>query len=111
MFKQTDKDAQFYIFGSVSGVLVGESLKEYNNENGWYNQFCKQAITSGQSRALKVNGGSVRTDSKLISSNIAFCSRYEIIHRTLLKFLKSVDTALFKKLSGDERPLRGMCRS
>lgn len=203
MFKQTDKDTQFDIFGSVSGVLVGESLKEYNNEKGWHNQFRKQvmgridesifkvlydnamgapnasvsilmgmmilkeafgwsdavmfdncrfnllvrsalglfnlndslpapstyyllrsrmynynklhgvdlmaktfeAITAGQSKTLKVNGESIRMDSKLISSNIAFYSRYEIIHRTLLKFLKSVDTALFKKLSGDERAL------
>ena len=32
MFKQTDKDTQFDMFGSVSGVLVGQSLKEYNNE-------------------------------------------------------------------------------
>jgi hypothetical protein len=28
MFKQTDKDTQFDMFGSVSGVLVGQSLKE-----------------------------------------------------------------------------------
>lgn len=203
MFKQTDKDTQFDMFGSVEGVLVGQSLKVYNNEKGWHNQFRKQVtsridesifkvlydnamgapnasistlmgmmilkeafgwsdavmfdncrfnllvrsalglfnlndslpapstyyqlranmynynklhgvdlmaktfetITAGQSKSLKVNGESIRMDSKLISSNIAFYSRYEIIHRTLLKFLRSVDTAPFKKLSGDERAL------
>ncbi len=42
MFKQTYKDTQFDMFGSVEGVLVGQSLMEYNNEKGWHNQFRKQ---------------------------------------------------------------------
>lgn len=36
----------------------------------------------------QISGKSVRMDSKLIGSNIARQSRYELIHTTLVKFLK-----------------------
>lgn len=64
-----------------------------------------ETVTSGQDKGFKINGKSIRMDSKQISSNIAFYSRYEIIQRTLLKFLKSVDTEPFKKLSMEQREL------
>ena len=40
-------------------------------------------------RMLKISGKCVRMDSKLIDSNIARQSRYELIHTTLVKFLKA----------------------
>ena len=46
---------------------------------------CFQKLTAAQCKAYKVSGKTVRMDSKLISSNIAWYSRYEIIHKTLLK--------------------------
>jgi hypothetical protein len=48
-------------------------------------------ITSGQIKEFDVNGRSIRMDSKLIGSNIALFTRYEIIHQTLCMFYKSLD--------------------
>jgi hypothetical protein len=55
-------------------------------------------ITSGQIRDFDVNGRSIRMDSKLIGSNIAIFTRYEIIHQTLCMFYKSLDKAAKSKL-------------
>jgi len=48
-------------------------------------------ITRGQIREFDVNGRSIRMDSKLIGSNIALFTRYEIIHQTVCIFYKSLD--------------------
>lgn len=32
MFKETDKNIQYDMFGSAASMLVGESLKEYNDK-------------------------------------------------------------------------------
>ena len=50
-----------------------------------------KGITSGQVQEFEVNGRSIRMDSKLLGSNIAFYSRYEIIHHTLCRFYKTLD--------------------
>jgi len=47
-------------------------------------------ITRQQSCEYNVSGKSVRMDSKLISSNIAWLSRYELVHETLRLFYKEV---------------------
>lgn len=46
-----------------------------------------ERVAGGQVRELKISGKCVRMDSKLIGSNIARYSRYELIHHTLTKFL------------------------
>lgn len=46
---------------------------------------CFKKLTAAQVKTYKVSGRVVRMDSKLISSNIAWYSRYEIIHETLVK--------------------------
>jgi len=56
-------------------------------------------ITSEQVREFDVNGRSIRMDSKLIGSNIAYSSRYEVIHQTLCIFYKTLDTSLKAKLT------------
>lgn len=48
-------------------------------------------ITSEQIKEFDVNGRSIRMDSKLIGSNIALFSRYEVIHHTLCIFANSLD--------------------
>jgi hypothetical protein len=78
-------------------------------------------ITSGQIREFDVNGRSIRMDSKLIGSNIALFSRYEIIHHTLCKFYKTLDNASKSTLSTEdleqleklviEEPLKTIYRS
>lgn len=46
-------------------------------------------IAGEQVKELNISGKCVRMDSKLIGSNIARQSRYELIHTTLVKFLKA----------------------
>jgi hypothetical protein len=48
-------------------------------------------LTSDQIKQFDVNGHSIRMDSKLIGSNIAYYTRYEVIHQTLHRFYKTLD--------------------
>ena len=59
---------------------------EYEEKNG-VNLFdkCFKQITKAQAMEYRISGKSIRMDSKLISSNIAWYSRYEIIHKTFVK--------------------------
>jgi len=61
------------------------------------------AVTSGQIKDFMVNGQSIRMDSKLIGSNIAWYSRFEIVHSSLCLFYKTLDK---KALSLFVRPVR-----
>ena len=60
-------------------------------------------ITSGQVQEFDVNCHSIRMDSKLLSSNIAFYSRYEIIHHTLCRFYKTLNKKGEARLSALDR--------
>jgi hypothetical protein len=55
-------------------------------------------ITSEQAKEFDVNGRNIRMDSKLIGSNIAIFTRYEIIHEALRLFYKSLDKSAKSKL-------------
>jgi hypothetical protein len=78
-------------------------------------------ITKQQVKEFDVNGRSIRMDSKLIGSNIAYSSRYEIIHQTLCIFYKTLDTSLKSRLTlaeleqmeklAKEEPLKTVYRS
>ena len=78
-------------------------------------------ITRGQIKEFDVNGRNIRMDSKLIGSNIALFTRYEIIHQTLCMFYKSLDKRLKSKLQSSdmeqfeklikEEPLKTVYRS
>jgi hypothetical protein len=78
-------------------------------------------ITNEQVKEFDVNGCNIRMDSKLIGSNIALFSRYEIIHHTLCMFFKSLDkSARSRILTADleqleklatEEPLKTVYRS
>jgi hypothetical protein len=59
-------------------------------------------ITSEQIKEFDVNGRSIRMDSKLIGSNIALFSRYEIIHHTLCMFFKTLDQSAKSILSATD---------
>jgi len=60
--------------------LTGEDLLEKT-----FVQITREQITQ-----FEVNGRKIRMDSKLIGSNIAYYSRYEIIHQTLSRFYASL---------------------
>lgn len=57
------------------------------------------SITRGQVKEFEVNGRNIRMDSKLVGSNIALFSRYEIIHQALCMFIKQLDKTLRTSLS------------
>ena len=59
---------------------------EYEEKNG-VNLFdkCFKQITKAQAVEYRISGKAIRMDSKLISCNIAWYSRYEIIHMTFVK--------------------------
>ena len=52
-------------------------------------QKCFEQVTGNLVGQLKISGKCIRMDSKLIGSNIARQSRYELIHATLVKYLKT----------------------
>ena len=202
MFRKSNKEPQLDVFGSVPSMLDERSLKQYNDEKHWHNQFREQIliridesifkglfnetmgapnapirilvgmmilkesftwsdsqlfehcqfnlltrsslglfnindplpaestyyllrkriydhqkycgedlmdkvfdhITGEQIKEFTVNGQSIRMDSKLIGSNIAWCSRYEIIHETVRQFYQEIPTqGLKKKMSKGDR--------
>ena len=71
-----------------------------------------QQITHGQAQVFEVSGRSIRMDSKLIGSNIAWCSRYELVHDTLGLFYKGIDTSSPSKLTtGDMATLTALSLS
>lgn len=75
--------------------LFRRRLVEYESATGTdLMQQCFAQVTKEQVKSLNISGKSVRMDSKLIGSNIANHSRYELIQRTLVKFLRVWDLAL-----------------
>lgn len=80
----TNLDDELPSMGSYYNLRKG--IVRYEEENGTnLMERCFKGMTRKQAIAYKVSGKSVRTDSKLISSNIAWYSRYEIIHGTLIR--------------------------
>ncbi len=69
--------------------LFRKRIQEYAIETE-INLFDKafSQITKGQCTEFEVSGKRIRMDSKLLGSNIAWLSRYELIHETLRLFYK-----------------------
>ena len=71
--------------------LFRKRIDEYakaGNENLFDTVFTQ--ITKDQCIDFEVSGKRIRMDSKLLGSNIAWLSRYELIHETLRLFYKQV---------------------
>jgi hypothetical protein len=84
--------------------LFRRNLVFYNKENGvdLYKK-CQEQITASQILEFNVSGKQVRMDSKLLGSNIAWLSRYELIHETLRLFIAEREEFIYKKsMSKDE---------
>lgn len=72
--------------------LLRKRIYEYQKQKGEdLIEKTFEAITQGQIKEFNINGQSIRMDSKLIGSNIALFSRYEIIHHTLNQYYKILD--------------------
>lgn len=52
-------------------------------------EACFQQVTGEQVKMFKIQGDTVRMDSKQIGSNIAWYSRYVLIHKTLKQYIES----------------------
>jgi hypothetical protein len=80
--------------------LLRKRMYEHHSQTGEdLMELTFQQITSGQIQDFDINGHNIRMDSKLLSSNIAFYSRYEIIHHTLILFYKVLDDRGKKRLT------------
>ncbi|MGB3977059.1 MAG: transposase, partial [bacterium] len=71
--------------------LLRRRICEYENRHG-VNLMEKsfEQLTGDQLSRFKISGKSVRMDSKLIGSNIAWYSRFEVIHNTFRQFIKGL---------------------
>jgi len=45
MFKKSATHSQGDLFSGVPSILEGKSLNQYNNSEGWHNQFRKQIVS------------------------------------------------------------------
>ena len=65
-----------------------QDYAESGNENLFVTAFAK--VTEGQCSEFEVSGKRIRMDSKLLGSNIAWLSRYELVHETFRQFYKDI---------------------
>ena len=61
---------------------------------------CFHQVTQEQIQEFQVSGKAIRMDSKLIGSNIANYSRYEIIHKTLKLFINKLPSSQLQVIPG-----------
>lgn len=65
-------------------------------------ETCFSKLTGFQAAKFKISGRSIRMDSKLIGSNIAWYPRYELIHKTFLQeigqYMSRLNPSLRKKM-------------
>ena len=82
LFNMNDEipaDSTYYLFR--------KRIHQHNRENNDdLLQKAFETVTRGQIKDFEVSGKSIRMDSKLFGSNIAWYSPYEIIHQTFVLF-------------------------
>ena len=69
--------------------------------------LCFQDLTRQQCKFFDVNGGKLRMDSKLIGSNIAKCSRLQLVIRCLQEFHKHMDSVARARLAAQDAEFFG----
>ncbi|MEE4287441.1 MAG: transposase [Mariniphaga sp.] len=89
-------DSTYYLFRK----RVHQYMREKNED---LLQKVFEKVTRGQVKDFEVSGKSIRMDSKLFSSNIAWYSRYEIIHQTFVLFCKTLNESDFLLFSEAEK--------
>ena len=84
--------------------LLRSRIVEYEKSNkiNLFSQIYKD-VTKSQILEFEVSGKSIRMDSKLIGSNIAYYSRYELIHKTLLLYLRKTSPESLAHLTAQEK--------
>lgn len=98
MFNLDDEvpaDSTYYLFR--------KRIHQYNREhNVDLLQRAFESVTKGQVKDFEVSGKVIRMDSKLIGSNIAWYSRFEIVHQTFVSFCKTLTKSDFLLFSEEE---------
>jgi hypothetical protein len=93
-------DSTYYLFR--------QRVHQYNREHGEnLLQKAFETVTRGQIKDFEVSGKNIRMDSKLFGSNIAWFSRYEIIHQTFVLFCKTLNESDFSSFSEEENQQLG----
>ena len=78
--------------------LFRRRICEYDIKHGTdLMRQCFEQVTGAQVTQLNISGKSVRMDSKLIGSNIAKQTRYTLIHKTMVIFLRDNDLSRLPK--------------
>ena len=78
--------------------LLGKRIVEHEREgNPNLLEQTFAAVTTGQAKEFQVSGRSIRMDSKLLGSNIAWLSRYELVHETLRLFCYNTGSKLLER--------------
>jgi hypothetical protein len=85
----------YYLFRK--NIVEWERAGNGNLFDKLFSQLTKSQITE-----FSINGAKIRMDSKLLGSNIAKLSRYEIVHETLRLAIKSLKISLDSFLSASE---------
>lgn len=89
-------DSTYYLFR--------KRIHQYNRENNDdLLQKAFETVTRGQIKDFEVSGKSIRMDSKLFGSNIAWYTRYEIIHQAFVLFCKTLKESDFLLLQEEDR--------
>jgi hypothetical protein len=84
--------------------LFRRRIVEYELETGIdLYKLCFESITKSQVMKYKVEGKSIRMDSKLIGSNIAWYSRFQIVHETVLMCAKHLSIKQLHCLKKEDR--------
>ncbi len=86
-------------------LLRNKIQKHFENTEVDLFAECFKDITKKQIAEFDISGESIRMDSKLIGSNIAFYSRYELVHKTLVHFYKKTSNKIFDILSPKDKEL------
>lgn len=74
------------------------NIVDYNKQNDVdLLKECMQSITKSQMVEFNVSGKQIRMDSKLMGSNIAWYTRYELVHETLRLFILERKEHIYKK--------------
>ena len=80
------------------------SIVEYELETGIdLYKLCFEYITKSQVMKFKVEGKSIRMDSKLIGSNIAWYSGFQIVHETALMVAEELSIKQLHCLRKEDR--------
>lgn len=115
MFKKSEDHSQLDMFSSPTEHFSASRKKKYLKNDSWHNlveyagehgedllKKCQEQTTRDQALEFNVSGRQVRMDSKLIGSNIAWYSRYELVHETLRLFIAEREEHIFKKSLREE---------